>query len=172
MWKSKSSCHHTTLHGQPINTCFFVLWALIKCRGRSSSGGIKVNRNIYYGKLELWWMPQLPEGTQNVVFQHDEVPTYIHNEVTFLNKQLTSQGESSTWPPHSTGLTPPWLLPVRLSERWGLHPMNAFNTELEGSNTNGNCKKWTASIARCLVWRGEYILNPRTVRKRTSSVAP
>lgn len=41
-------------------------------------------------------MPQLPEGTQNVGFQHDGVPTHIHNEVTtILNKQLTSQGEST-----------------------------------------------------------------------------
>jgi len=52
-------------------------------------------------------MPQLPKDIQNVVFQYDGVPTHIHNEVTFLNKQLTSQGESTTWPPHSTDLTPP-----------------------------------------------------------------
>jgi len=114
----------------------------MKCRDLSSSGEKTANRNIYYGLLELWLIPQLPEGIQNVVFQHDGVPTHIHKEVTtFLNKQLTSQGESTTWPPHSTDLIPPLLLPMGLSEKLGLHSTNAFNTELEGSNTNSDCKK-------------------------------
>ena len=98
---------------------FFVLWAVVECRDLSSSDEKTVNRNIYYGMLELWWMPQLPKGTQNVVFQHDGVPTHIHNEVTtFLNKQLTSQGESTTWPPHSTDLTPPPLLTSSRGAFW------------------------------------------------------
>jgi hypothetical protein len=51
--------------------------------------GKTVNGIIYCDMLELWLMPQLLQNKPNVVFQHDEIPPYIHNEVTtFLNRQL------------------------------------------------------------------------------------
>jgi hypothetical protein len=46
---------------------------------------------------------------------------------------------------------PPQLLPVGLCERRCLRFTDAYNPEqLEGSNTNSNCKNYLAFIAKCL----------------------
>jgi len=59
---------------------------------------------------------------------------------------------SLDWPPQSPD-DPPRLFPVVLCERWGLRSASACNPEqLEGSNTNSDCKNWSAFITKCFAY--------------------
>jgi hypothetical protein len=92
----------------------------------------KVYRLFFFGKktfigiishdmLELWLMPQLLLDKPNVVLQHDGAPPHIHDEVTFLNRQLPeqwiSQGGVHFLASAISRSDNPQLFPVGLCER-------------------------------------------------------
>jgi hypothetical protein len=116
-----------------------------------------VNGIIYREVLELWLLSQLLQDKPDVVFQHD-----LHH-ISTIRWQNSWTGsclsDGLAEGPHflafaisrSEQIWPPQLFPLGVCERWGLRSANAYNPEqLEGSNTNNDCKNWWAFIAKYL----------------------
>lgn len=111
--------------GRAHKCMFFVFWAVKKSEDLSSSGEKTVNgRGHTKCCFPTWW-------SANTYPQCD-----IFEQAADQSRGVHYLASTQYRPD-----PPPWLLPMGFFEKLGLHSMNAFNTELEGSNTNSDSMK-------------------------------